>query len=118
MFLDALNERVFFWPGDFAGPINYGQRHRARYTEDVLLRMSFCDLIERNPLNAPYFCRFNSGAPRTVAGRKSPRGPDTFAKVCNWERPVSEVVEVSFVGSVELPDNVEVEQQGNWHPLR
>jgi hypothetical protein len=79
--LAALNSRVFFWPGDQSGPNDYGRRLFSAYdpSRQTVLRVSFCDLMEANPGAIPYFCRFNSGGPRTVGGRKSPRGPGTHA---------------------------------------
>jgi hypothetical protein len=67
------------------------------------LRMSFSELLEVNPSVQPYFCRFNSGAPRMTGGRRSPRGPDTFQKANEWRGPPFRVAEVSFVGRVVLP---------------
>jgi hypothetical protein len=106
----ANNSRVFFWPGTQDGPIRHGfrfwQKYRAR--PDVMLRMGLRELLQVNPDALPYFCRFNSGAPRTVRGRKSPRGRDTFLLTQEWPYPPWRVVEVSFVGSVSLPPTTDV----------
>src|ERR1700704_582135 len=76
--IEELDSRVFFWPGDQKGPMPYGQRHFEQYrAEALLLRLPFLPLYESADPK-PDFCRFNSGSPRCVGGRKSPRGPDTF----------------------------------------
>jgi hypothetical protein len=115
----ALNSRVFFWPGDHDGPNDYGRRLFDAYdlAEQTVLRVGLGDLLEANPDTSPYFCRFNSGAPRTVNGRKSPRGPDTFLAGGAWPHSPSEVVEISFVCSVSLPRTTEVWNGARWGPL-
>src|SRR5262249_6706185 len=117
--LTALGERVFFWPGDNDGPIAHGRRlfDAYRSQHQTTLRVGFRDLLAANLKLSPYFSRFNSGGPRTVAGRKSPRGPDTFLAAKNWIDTPSRVVEVSFVGSVSLPQTSEVWEGTGWQQL-
>src|SRR5204862_207252 len=97
--------------------IRYGQNHRDRYVDDILLRVGFRELINHNDGGQPYFCKFNSGAPRTSNGRKSPRGPDTFLSASCWPHTASEVVEVSFIAPVSLPVTVEFQHEGEWRLL-
>jgi hypothetical protein len=68
---------VFFWPGREAGPNDHGRRHYERYRNDdvVLIRVP----TQRMPEGAEV-CFFNSGSPRCVDGRKSPRGSATFVR--------------------------------------
>ena len=102
--LRALNERVFFWPGGEAGPIDYGCRHAAKYADtDVVIRLPFRDVAAQGPT----FCRYNSGSPRTVDGRKSPRGPDTFLPVEYCDYPPGKVVEVTYVDELRLPESTQ-----------
>ena len=115
--LQALAERVFFWPGGAAGPIAPGQNLIRSYGNGIVLRMGFRDLLRSNPEVAPEFCRYNSGGPRTVAGRKSPRGPDTFQSAEAWAHRPSQVVEVCFRGAVRLPPGSEVCVDGIWSAL-
>jgi hypothetical protein len=109
-FVEALNARVFFWPGKDDGPIPPGKNHFARYASErpALLRCQFQSLMFANPSLEPLFCPYNSGAPRVVNGRKSPRGPGTFLKACDFPRPASRVVEVTFIGKVVLPRDAEL----------
>ncbi|AMN45045.1 DUF7002 family protein [Rhodoplanes sp. Z2-YC6860] len=118
--LSELDARVFFWPGTREAPIGYGQRLAGRYRADdqVLLRVVLLDLLKANGDRPPHFCRYNSGAPRTVAGRASPRGPDTFQRACRVTYPPGSVAEVSFLDRVILPANAECQDvAGLWTPL-
>ena len=109
-FLAAINERVFFWPGNEDGPIDYGRRQIEAYrgSDQIILRVKLFALLAANPGSPPYFCKFNSGGPRTVGGRKSPRGPETFLSACRWSDIPSEVAEVSFVKKALLPATTEL----------
>jgi hypothetical protein len=119
--LRELDRRVFFWPGDADGPSKHGRRHAGVYASSgvATLRASFVELIDANASQPPFFCRYNSGAPRaTHGGRKSPRGPDTFVPAAQTAFTATRVVEVSFKGSVALPSGVEVQTaSGGWRPL-
>jgi hypothetical protein len=117
-----LNGRVFFWPGDQEITNKYGRSFSAAYNHlgqsAAVLRVDFLELIKANPRIKPYFCRFNSGGPRTSGGRKSPRGPDTFLLIEEWWGPPSKVAEVSFMGKVTLPPSTEVQvRTAAWRPL-
>ncbi len=120
-FVQALNARVFFWPGKSDGPVPSGKRHFARYESEgpVMFRCRFQSLLSSNPSTEPLFCPYNSGAPRTANGKKSPRGPKTFAKACDFPRIRSRVVEVTFLKNVLLPPDAEFGNgpAGRWQPL-
>jgi hypothetical protein len=111
--LAAINERVFFWPGKGDGPIDYGCRQIQAYSDQIVLRVKLFDLLAANAGRPPYFCKFNCGGPRTVGGRKSPRGPETFLLACRWSDIPSKVAEVSLVKKVLLPETTEL-----WDALR
>jgi hypothetical protein len=108
-FVEALNARVFFWPGTDEGPIRSGENHFARYEIErpAMLRCRFQSLLSASLAAEPLYCMYNSGAPRCVNGRKSPRGPNTFLKACDFPRSPSKVVEVTFIGEVEIPQDAE-----------
>jgi hypothetical protein len=120
-FVLALRKRVFFWPGDQDGPNDHGQNFIGKYSGNgwhpVVLRVTFLALLQANPGATPYFCKFNSGAPRMWNGRKSPRGPDTFQTAAEWSLWPSDVAEVSFLHKVSLPDCIEVQESGAWRRL-
>jgi len=120
-FVEALNAKVFFWPGTDKGPILSGENYFAHYASErpAMLRCRFQSLRSTNPPAIPLFCPYNSGAPRTVNGRKSPRGPDTFLPAGDFPRTPSGVVEVTFVGEVVLPPDTELRQgrKGPWQSL-
>ncbi len=107
-FIAHLNQFVFFWSGNEDGPVAHGQRHFRRYSREhpVILRVPFTSIVSSNRC-APLFCRYNSGSPRCVRGRKSPRGHGTFleAAACDFAR--SDVVEVVFKGFVQLPVDIQ-----------
>lgn len=119
--VEDLNHRVFFWPGTAAGPIDYGLRHFERYEGErpMVLRITTADLVASNSALEPQFCAFNSGAPRTTNGAKSPRGPRTFLPAERFERRASQVIELTFRGSVSLPDSTEWADSytSPWQPL-
>jgi hypothetical protein len=108
-FLDALNIRIFFWPGNENGPIKYGRRlfEAYRFDNQTVLRIPFRELLQTNPNASTYFCKFNSGGPRTFAGRRSPRGPNTFLLAHKWPYAAWQVAEVSFDKSLSLPEQSE-----------
>jgi hypothetical protein len=66
--LDELDSRVFFWPGAGDLPIRHGQRLARHYrgADEVVLRVEFRALLDVNAERPPYFCKYNSGGPRTV----------------------------------------------------
>ena len=116
--VEALNRRVFFWPGGISGPRDHGRRHFERYRDEgpVILRAPILDLLSCNPGMIPMFCAFNSGSPRWSGGQASPRGMDTFVGAERFPRRVSEVVELTFAGGVDLPNMTEVSRSvdGPW----
>jgi hypothetical protein len=120
-FIESLNRRVFFWPGDKSGPIDYGLRHFERYKDErpVVLRIDFASLIDANPSIEPRFCRYNSGAPRCSYGKKSPRGPRTFLAAAHFEGAPAGVVELTFEGEISLPPNTKFGKHpaGPWSSL-
>ena len=118
-YLRELNSRIFFWPGGKQGPISFGERLRSRYAFDneALIRCSLIDAIAENPGNSPFCCRFNSGAPRTSNGRKSPRGPETFISIEKWDLRRSDVAEITFAHELHLPETAEIEIDGRWERL-
>jgi hypothetical protein len=104
-----LNQRVFFWPCSPNGNLSsYGESHWSRYESEspVLLRISLKALLEVNSTAIIDFCRYNSGAPRTTGGRKSPRGRETFVPPDSFDGPPSDVVEVTALHAVDLPHDV------------
>jgi hypothetical protein len=120
--IESLNRRVFFWPGREAGPIAHGQRHFQRYAGErpAILRVRLRDLVAANPGWPPLLCAYNSGSPRTTAGRKSPRGPRTFLPCEEFPRARGKVVEVTFEEAVALPkeaSEVRVDADAGWRPL-
>lgn len=120
-FIENLNRRVFFWPGDETGPIDYGIRHFRHYENEkpMVLRIEFASLVRANPSVGPRFCRYNSGSPRCSYGKKSPRGPRTFLTAVDFEGSANQVVEVTFENEIVLPSNTELGSRpsGPWRLL-
>ena len=108
-----LNGLVFFWPGNDAGPIREGQNHFKRYAAEqpVILRIRTEDLIASAGWGRVRGCKYNSGAPRTTNGRRSPRGPDTFFPLGGFNGTRSSVKEIVVEGGVDLPSLVEIATQ-------
>jgi hypothetical protein len=116
-YLRDLSSRVFFWSGWFDRPVASGRGAAKRYSDsDVVLRVPFLDLAE---IYTPYFAACNSGATRMQNGRRVRRGPSTFqpAETCTFKP--SNVVEVTFIDRVMLPNTTEVgaSVNGPWHLL-
>jgi hypothetical protein len=120
-FIQLLNQRVFFWAGNEAGPNSYGQRHFQRYLGEgpAILRASTCELFQANPAARPQYCRYNSGSPRCSNGTRSPRGPTTFVACTDADYAAGKVVEVTFEREVILPPSVEFSGSifGPWRNL-
>jgi hypothetical protein len=106
-FVAHLNERVFFWPGGATGPISYGKRHYGRYAAEqpVIVRLAVASLVSANPDIALEFSRCNSGSPRYNRGNAGPRGGATFMACSVVQFDPAQVVEVTALGSVFLPDD-------------
>jgi hypothetical protein len=119
--LAHIDAHVFFWPGTAKGPVASGQNHFKRYEKEhpLLLRVPTQSLLAVNPDVTLLFCPFNSGAPRTVGGRKSPRGPGTFLPAHQFQKPPSGVVEVVVNGPVRLPRDAAKAHKynGSWTVL-
>lgn len=121
--LEALAERVFFWPGRRDGPIRHGRNHVKRYQREgaAMLRIDTASLFEAAGDAQPQFCRFNSGSPRCSPGRHSPRGPGTFVAADEADFCPSQVVEVTFRRRAILPPHrVEwraADPTSLWQPL-
>ncbi len=116
-----LNRYVFFWPGKEDGPSDYGVRHFQRYQSErpVVIRIRTKDALKGSRRDGLRLCAYNSGAPRCSAGRKSPRGPETFLPLSEFPHGVSRVVEVVVEHEVELPTGAEVghHPQGPYSPM-
>ncbi|HWB15177.1 MAG TPA: hypothetical protein VG538_02125 [Vicinamibacterales bacterium] len=108
--VQAINTRVFFWPGTKERPIDYGRRHFSAYaaTRSLLLRVSTKALMEANADATAEFCRYNSGAPCPFDAMHSPRGPDTFVQAPDFDGPPSKVAELVFPTAVRLPQSWEI----------
>ncbi len=115
----ALNERIYFWPGTDDQPSSYGIRHFERYegSEIVIFRMRTEDLFHVNSKESPYFCKFNSGSPRTTQGKGSPRDPNTFVDCTSAAYSACGVVEVTYAKVVNLPLNIE-SAKSPWGPWK
>lgn len=114
-----LNEHVFFWPGTAEKVINYGARHFERYREEgpVVLRVATEELLKASAGSPPLFCRYNSGSPRCVGGRKSPRGVNTFQPSYATTFNPGAVVEVVVKHTVALPHfEAGTFRSGKWLP--
>lgn len=115
-----LNQLVFLWPGTLNGPIGPGRSHANRYVRAgealLFLRMPAASLLTET---RGLFASVNSGSPRTVNGLKSRRGGDTFLLAEFFTGSPSDVVEVAFDTTVDLPPTSECSADGlNWLPLK
>jgi len=117
-FLESLNRRIFFWPGNSAGPIKPAIRYFERYKDErpVILRIAVQSLLRMNPGTSPRFSAYNSGSPRCANGVRSPRGPATFQPGEEFRGGPSRVVEVSFDDSITIPTDTQIgtHPSGPW----
>lgn len=113
-FLQLLNARVFFWPGDENSPIKQGLNFIRRYQNDehenVAIKICSFQIEE----DTTEFSKYNSGAPRCYDGAGSPRGPNTFQLAASCDYSAGRVVEVAFPSAVRLQ---EFEIVDNLHAL-
>jgi hypothetical protein len=120
-FVAHINQYVFSWPGSATGPVEAGRNHFERYAseEPIILRVGFYQLLMANRDAVPLFCRFNSGAPRVVGGRPSPRGASTYQRAEDFLGTPSGVIEVVFKGRVMLPSSTQIGSLngGTWETL-
>jgi hypothetical protein len=119
-FVEFLNQRIYFWPGDAIGPIVSGARLLAHYAEELplVLRVRVADLLNANPGATPLFSPYNSGAPRMQRGRAVSRGPNLFRSAQAAQRRRFEVIEVAFRAPLKLPMTTEVRGvPEEWVPL-
>ena len=117
-----LDDQVFFWPGWEHGPVQSGKNHFERYADErpIILRIVTTKLLSENHEISPFFCKYNSGAPRCTYGEGSPRGPQTFLPAEEVLFTPSVVKEVTFRSTVKLPSSVlaAIYPDCNWQPLR
>jgi len=120
-FVRHINEHVFFWPGSSIGPIKSGLNHYRRYAHEkpALMRVLWCSVLDTNQTTEPLFSRYNSGAPRMVNGKRSPRGAETYLDSRQFNGSASDVTEVVFPQRVVLPSDTEVSSSysGPWEKL-
>ena len=111
--LARMDTLVFFWPGRADGPAGYSRTHGEKYDREAaadevappaLLKVPLPDLLACNAGSTPLFCKYNSGGPRVVNGRKSPRGGSTFLPADRAPFRPGDTREVAFDrGPIRLP---------------
>lgn len=121
-FLRELNSRVFLWPGSEHGLIRTGGSHFEHYSgigKVHVIRVPLQHLLQANPGRALAVTYCNSGSARHHGGRKVVRGPGTFHPIGRAPRPAAEIRELTFVGSVRLPEGTAFSSSpsGPWQPL-
>lgn len=118
-FVGHVNEHVFFWPGSVHGPVRSGLSHYARYASEQVAILRIPTVSLGPGLVDAAFSRFNSGAPRSVGGRRSPRGGETYVDAVRFRGTVQDVVEVVFRDRLRLPTSAEwaTSYQGPWRLL-
>ena len=118
-FIAKLNARVFLWAGTASKPVRSGLHHIARYASEgkvYLLRVPVSALIRANPdvdLEVT-FC--NSGSARHHGGQPAFRSPETFMPLAKASRRPAEVVELTFMDKVILPEETVYSEmlEGPW----
>ena len=113
-FVANLNRRVFFWSGGPSAPVRSGVKAIEKYGHtDAIIRIPFRDLAKGH---FPEFTECNSGATRMQGGKRVPRGSLTFQAASVASFGAADVVEVTFIGSVRLPQTTELRQSadGKW----
>ena len=109
-FISHLNDHVFFWPGSPSGSILMGREHFDRYSEEdrIVISVPTRSFFAFNsPNRSPLFCQYNSGAPRSSGGKKSPRGGSTFQPASSPNLDRAKVKEVVFTPDVAFPKGSE-----------
>jgi len=118
-FLRELNDHVYFFPS--AGPSipksceAFVSARKNRHIQMAVLRVPTVELFAANP--DPRFCRYNSGAPRMVGGRPSPRGPQTFSSCKIASFRAGDVREIVFRREAVIPSQSNLWLGEEWEPL-
>lgn len=106
-FVEEINSRVYFWPGDTRGPIQRAKENFGAFRNErgvVVLRvptLAVCQVCRPFQLQ---LTSVNVGAPRVSGGRKSPRGPKTFAAPGAFVGTPSAVREMAVVNDLALAE--------------
>ena len=121
-FLQELNSRVFLWPGNEYGPIRTGGSHFEHYSgigTVHVIRVPLLHLLQANPNRSLAVTYCNSGSARHHNGQKVIRGPGTFHAVERAPKSVAKIKELTFVGSVHLPEGTVYSSSpsGPWQSL-
>jgi hypothetical protein len=109
-FLEALNSRVFFWPGTHDGVVRTARENFRSFLDagGVPIRIRYETVRHLSGIHIQY-SRFNAGAPRQNDGKPIPRGPRTFLAHGAWEGgSVREVVVVNRLPLDEIWTDVRI----------
>ena len=122
-FLRELNSRVFMWAGTEVGPCKSGRNHIQKYKDEgsvFILRVPTRKLIELNGTENLEITFCNSGSARMNNGQRAKRGRHTFIRLGQAARQPGDIVEITFLGSAQLPVETEYarELSGPWFPLK
>lgn len=104
-----LDAHVYFWLAATADEAPQGAGKKS--SGEARLRIALADLIAANPSRGPLFCRYTSGGPRASQGEASPRGPDLFQGIVEFEQ-MDQLNEMVFKGTVNLPASTMVSVDG------
>lgn len=108
--VQLLDAHVYFWLAATADEAPQGGGKKKSGGE-ARLRIGLADLIAANPSRGPLFCRYTSGGPRAAQGEGSPRGPDLFQGIVEFEQ-MDQLNEMVFKGAVNLPASTMVSVDG------
>lgn len=113
-----LDRRVFFFPGNAEEPPsackNFLKAKLSKGVKVEILRIPMADLLKSNECDKLQFCKYNSGAARMHSGKKSPRGPNTSVSAQQATFSPSQVVELVFLESAQLPLTTMIKERDSW----
>lgn len=120
-YVQALNKRVYFWPGTISGPVEDGRKMALRQNDKgtVILRIPTASLFKSNVHVPFFFSSHNTGAAWIENGKKSRRGKDSFLSCVQFKEDAAEVNEAGFEGTTDLPKDtfVSLSFGGPWRLL-
>jgi hypothetical protein len=104
-----LNSHVFFWPGMASGPTPDGVRmfRRTAGVKSAMIRVLTRSLLGANEGSVVHLSTCNTGASWVGEGKKTQRGIGVFQWAASFAEPPEKIEEISFHGSVNLPDDSE-----------
>lgn len=120
-YVQALNRRVYFWPGTETGLLEDGKKLilSQKTKGSAILRIPTSSLFTINGHVPSFFSPHNTGAAWCEDGKKSHRGSGSFLSCDQFKEDATNVVEAGFEGTTKLPSDTlaALSLRGPWERI-